>query len=370
MMGWRNPLVTFEARHHKVAGLSHARTRSGPMEGTPAMPHTAPTLSLRSAGDLVAALPYLLGYQPRDALVLACLRAGRVCLTACQALSPDEQLPPALDALLAGIAKADPEGVIVLGYEERTPMADATRHAAMACAEVGVRVHDAMVVAADGWRSLETGCSGPLTEAPASLAELVGAGVSPLASRDALPVSVAEGPEAQAVQRHITRYVSRENAEELLGLYVSAWPLVLDVGNSAPNLTPKTAARAVLALRDVTVRDLVVARLTPGTLAVDDVPGTAGALLRNLPPPAWESATGWDRVRAENRLQHRLTRLAAMTPDAHAAAVLSVLACYAWWHGNGALTRVAIERALQCDPEYRLAQLLERMLDLNVRPPR
>lgn len=72
----------------------------------------APTLNLRSPGELAVMLPYLLGYQPGDALVLVCMRAGRVCLTACQALSPGEQLPPAMDALPAGIAKADPEGVI------------------------------------------------------------------------------------------------------------------------------------------------------------------------------------------------------------------------------------------------------------------
>lgn len=35
---------------------------SGPMEGT-RMTRTAPTLTLRGAGDLVVALPYLLGYQ-------------------------------------------------------------------------------------------------------------------------------------------------------------------------------------------------------------------------------------------------------------------------------------------------------------------
>jgi hypothetical protein len=38
--------------------------------------------------------------------------------------------------------------------------------------------------------------------------------------------------------------------------------------------------------------------------------------------------------------------------------------------GNGALTRVALDRALRCDPGYRLALLLERMVDLGLRPTR
>ena len=83
---------------------------------------TSPTITMRSAGDLVAVLPYLLGYHPRDSLVLVCLREGQVCLTACQPLPPGGEPPPALDALLAGMAKADPEAVIILGYESTRPV--------------------------------------------------------------------------------------------------------------------------------------------------------------------------------------------------------------------------------------------------------
>ena len=55
-------------------------------------------------------------------------------------------------------------------------------------------------------------------------------------------------------------------------------------------------------------------------------------------------------------------------PDEHAAALLTVLANLAWWLGDGALTRVALDRALEHSPGYRLARLLERMVDLGVRP--
>jgi len=34
------------------------------------------------------------------------------------------------------------------------------------------------------------------------------------------------------------------------------------------------------------------------------------------------------------------------------------------------LTRIALDRALRVDPHYRLAQLLERMVDLAIRPER
>jgi hypothetical protein len=141
---------------------------------------TSPTITMRSAGDLVAVLPYLLGYQPRDSLVLVCLSHGRVCLTACQPLPPSGEPPRALDALLAGMAKADPEAVIVLGYENTRPQTEAVRHAALACTEVGVRVHDQIIVTPDGWQSVDAGAgSGDLTTSSTAVAELVGAGVAP-----------------------------------------------------------------------------------------------------------------------------------------------------------------------------------------------
>jgi hypothetical protein len=330
---------------------------------------TVPTLSLRSTADLVATMPYLLGYHPRDALVLVCLRGGRICLTACQPLLPGGDPPPVLDALLAGMAKADPEAVIVLGYENTTPVAGITRAVAEVCAEVGVPVHDRIIVTANGWQSLNSGDgTGSPAGSASAVAELVGAGIAPLPSRDALTAAVQPAGDEVWVARHIVRYTARGDDPDLLNLYCSAWPVVLDTGDDAPTVTAKVAARAVMALASITVRDLVVARLTPGTLDATAIPGNAGALLRTLPAPPWQTETGWELIRTCARLQDRLVRLCAMTPDSHAAPPLSVLASWAWWHGDGALARVALDRALHCAPEYRLALLLQRMVDLAIRP--
>ena len=259
---------------------------------------TIPTLSLRSTADLVATMPYLLGYHPRDALVLVCLRAGRIALTACQPLLPGGEPPPVLDALLAGMAKADPEAVIILGYENTTPVAGITRAAAQVCAEVGVPVHDRIIVTANGWQSMNSGDgTGSPAGSTSAVAELVGAGIAPLPSRDALTAAVQPTGDEAWVARHLARYTARGDDPDLLDLYCSAWPVVLDTGDDAPTVTPKVAARAVLALASIPVRDLVVARLTPGTLDISAIPGHAGALLRTLPAPPWETESGWDLIR-------------------------------------------------------------------------
>lgn len=54
--------------------------------------------------------------------------------------------------------------------------------------------------------------------------------------------------------------------------------------------------------------------------------------------------------------------------DEYAPAPLTVLACFTGWRGNGTLTRAALDRALRCEPDYRLALLLERVVDLAIRP--
>ena len=71
---------------------------------------------------------------------------------------------------------------------------------------------------------------------------------------------------------------------------------------------------------------------------------------------------------AQNGVQDRLICLCAMLPDHVAAPALSVLSSFTWWRGDGALTRVALARAMRCDPDYRLAQLLLHMVNLVIRP--
>ena len=68
------------------------------------------------------------------------------------------------------------------------------------------------------------------------------------------------------------------------------------------------------------------------------------------------------------RVLGRLTEACAAIPDQYAVPTLVVLAMHSWWHGNGTLSRFAVDRALTTDPRYQLALLVERMLNLG-HPP-
>ncbi len=55
-------------------------------------------------------------------------------------------------------------------------------------------------------------------------------------------------------------------------------------------------------------------------------------------------------------------------PDTYAVPALTVLAHTAWHQGNGAVARVALDRARPADPGYFLAALLDRMVTEGMRP--
>jgi hypothetical protein len=66
----------------------------------------------------------------------------------------------------------------------------------------------------------------------------------------------------------------------------------------------------------------------------------------------------------------RLAMVCRRSPPELSPGPLTVLGHVAWWMGDGAMARTAVQRALEVDPDYRLAVLLERMVDVAVRPRR
>jgi hypothetical protein len=155
--------------------------------------------------------------------------------------------------------------------------------------------------------------------------------------------------------------------------------MVLDVGPDRPpieGLSPEEVASLALSLRDLSLRDALIAWMCPGTLpatAFDH--GVMAALEGELPRPVWARVRGGKRSSADReasvagrRLRSRLEHLCRCLPPGESAPMLSVVGNLAWSLGDGAAARCALERALDLEPEYRLAQLLSRMVDLAIRP--
>ena len=141
-----------------------------------------------------------------------------------------------------------------------------------------------------------------------------------------------------------------------------------------PELTPPELARLAVSLTDVDIRDALVAWICPGALTLDLVPEVLREQMVDvLPAPLRPDAEpGLDPAEHAARCQRLRApagrECAPRFPRPGRVAPLTVLASFTWWRGDGALTRIALERALAVDPDYRLARLLERMVDLAIRP--
>ncbi|MEW2382495.1 DUF4192 domain-containing protein [Micromonospora sp. NPDC047707] len=329
-----------------------------------------PRLSVRSPGDLIAAVPYLLGFHPADSVVVVAMHGKRVTFAARSDL-PDPREPveaaermaeparPVDEAarhLAAVVARQVADRATVLGYgpaSRVTPAVDAVR---AALADAGIPVLDALRVT-DGryWSYLcdEPECCPPDgtpydTGSSKVTAAAVFAGQVALPDRAALAAQVApvDGPERVAL-RQATERAGRRLAD------------LLDSAPEADVLGGRTVRAAGRAAIRVAGR-----RHRNGERLDDDEVAWLSVLLTDVAvrDHAWERTDGRD---ADIALWTDVLRRAE--PE-FIAAPGSLLTFAAWRAGHGSLAAVALERVLTLHPGYSLALLLDDLLRRGVPP--
>jgi len=337
------------------------------------------TVSVSGLADLLAVLPYQLGFHPRDSLVAVVLHDRRIGMVARVDLPGPAGVGDVVAMLLPPLAREEPDGVLLVGYEDvagdSAPLLDGLTEA---LGEAGIPLTDAAVVRGDRWYAVtchDPGCcppeGRPVPEASAvpGVAAFVAAEVVPLGGRDELAGLVAEDPLlTDGVAARVGRIRDRTAAGRPVRRPGRAWGRVLCLADDAPavaELPVSEVAAAVCSLHDLAWRDGLIAWAAPGSLPLDLLDGTTvGLLRRSIRRP--EGALG------ENaRLAARLLGLCRRVPDScpdEAAHVCALTAAVLWSQGQGALANVAVDRALRVSPGHSLARLIETMLALAVRP--
>ena len=361
------------------------------------------SIHLSGPADVLVALPYQLGYHPSDCLVALSLHGTSVGLVQRLDLPPRQYIGDAVAAMIGPLRQDRPKSVLLIGFEEREDESAAMLDAmASACRAHGVRVANRMVVRGGRWfdPDCHLSCCPPEglplpdpSEVPA-VAEFVGRGICPMPNRAALAdqleiswpllsraVSALAGewlalrleatdprenePDARETELHACRVTE-----------LGVWSRVLSDGEDAEPIhamPPQDLAMLAVSLTDVDLRDALIAWLCPGTLPQDLIdPSLFVQMSRTLLKPVWldQMVGEVERVVRLQWIERRLCELCAALPDEWAVSALTVFANFTWWRGDGALTRIALDRALRIDPQYRLALLLEQMVDNAIRPER
>ena len=360
--------------------------RRGRASGATVVGMTA-DITLRGPGDVVAVLPYQLGYHPRDSVVVVSLAGQRVGLVARSDLPPDEDVDEARcpRSWARWSATAPPRSSS--SATRTTP--DASQPLLLALVEqlerAGIDVVDVAVVR-DG-RRYSPICSEPCCPPegvalpdPADVpgvAEFVALGASPLRSRGAVrgagrarAVAVPRGrgaavelavPDATCAARRCRGGAPRRaGAAAARGrrgraaagrpspslTWRSVWP-------TSPGATGSSRGWCPSVLPDRRDRPRVVALLRAA------MPTWGGMGLRRerrhrARVAGGAVATAPPRGRREREeLLQRCSPCAGRVPDEcpdEAAAVCTVAAHVAWVGGDGAIARAAVERAVRLAP--------------------
>ena len=325
-------------------------------------------VKVSSPADILGLLPHRLGFEPRESLVVFFLEGAR----RRDMLVMRVDLPAAQheDAVVADVVQramhVGASAVVLVCYtEDKTTEAPLVRWKFIdslndGLCDAGVEVVDALLVRAGRWWSYL--CDSPRCCPPAGsllaaelppaaahyAAESVANGGAVLASREELVRSVRADDGSQA---RVVRAVAAQRAAAMLvevlerggvaavrslGLtrlraLVAAWETGVHV------LPPDDAATVVLTLRDKAMRDEAM------TMLLDVEPEVLLSLL---------------------------TALARSAGDEDAAPICTVLAWVAHASGDGALANVAIERALDAEPSYEMARLIDAGLEAMLSPER
>lgn len=325
-----------------------------------------PRVRVDSPAGVLAVVPHLLGFRPSKSIVVLGLAPPRARVRL--GFRYDLPDPPAAAAAeeiarhaMAILARQRITMAILVGYGPGslvTPVADALRAAA---GSAGLALRE--VLRAEDDRYWSYLCKDPSCcpaegkpydpMAHPAAAALATAGLAAYPDRESLARTLAplQGTIAesmrQATERALGRVAVLIGEQRRSGRGGDLLRLVVEDGRRA-------VSAAIRAYRD------------GGQLASDDQLAWLSVVLADLRvrDDAWARMDP-DHHEAHQRLWTDVVRRAC---PPYVPAPASLLAFTAWQAGEGTLANIAIERALDADPDYSMALLIGDMLDAGVPP--
>ncbi|GHD43237.1 DUF4192 family protein [Mycetocola manganoxydans] len=349
------------------------------------------------ASDFLALVPHLVGFGPRDSIVLVVFRGNRTC----GALRLDLPGPSTTSAVRRRIATTmigmicrieGADAIVPVVYTDDTfssgpsmPHRADIRAILARARDSGFRVRDALCVAADAWGSyLDDAC--PARGHPL---ERITASPTLGALRDATPQrtlidvdtesrlpAADSGSRSRTTRKYLALAALRHSPElgpavffdhDFSGDIVGFADALLDLGN-AP-VIPRDAALLAFLAQAPAVRDEILLTWAWGpefgeTVGDMNARHQAGEDISSLPGAL--ALGGFDMPRPDiTRLRAAIGVLRYTAPRLPKAARPPLLTMLAWVHwalGSGTIAARWVAHARALDPEYSLAELLDCML--------
>ena len=308
--------------------------------------------TLTSPHDLLAAIPFLIGYHPTDSIVIVSLKddcvgmAMRVDYPSIDAVNS----PGAYDALIFHLVREGAQGALVVAYvpEGRKDGEEILANISTSLSQAEIPTRESLLISNGRWRSVLCGdfeCCPPygnelpeISSSRVAVEQVAEGRPMPYGNREGMADSISSLPlsndaefTAQVAGAHIDsecenpQPAQREGALAVLDLasrFIAA-SLGRDIAGDQ-----KLAAKVLGSLTDIQVRDFALGSHDETTIEL-----------------YW---TMW----------RYLVRVA---PAGYIAPVASLLAALSYEKGEGALAQRSLDRALADDPSYSLAALLRRV---------
>jgi hypothetical protein len=330
--------------------------------------------AVKTPTDVLAVVPYLLGFTPERSIVVIAMRARRLVFQARADLPAADDVAVVADHLATVVARQRVDAALIVAYGPHADVTPTVRRLRGALEAREIKVAEAL--RADQGRYWSYLCeradccppSGtPYDTATTTLAaEAAYAGLSPARSRADLVARLAS---VEGVARIAMRYAARDADLRLSQLIEDAVAGdSLGVGRGTPadvRAATAKATHAAVYAAGVAAVDAANARI--GAIAPLDDQALAWLALLLVNVPVRDYA--WERVdqNVEGSVDLWTEIVRRVEPEL-AAAPATLLAFAAWRSGDGAVASIALDRALDADPSYPMARLLGDALDNGLAP--
>ena len=300
--------------------------------------------TLTSPHDLLAAIPFLIGYHPENSLVLVALKDDNVGM-AMRVDMPTDIAPESYDLLASHFQREAADAALIVAYVDSQGDPEAVLiNTSAALLRAGISIKESLIVSDGRYRSMlchDSECCPPLgspipdIDSSRIAAEHVIAGhPMPFANVSGLVQSIAALPSAmqESWQSEVRAFWIESDSESLLDLQRDGATAVIDLageyaqGRGAEDR--ELAARVIGRISDIQVRDYALGSHNDET-----------------------ADAYWQMWR----------ELLLIAPRGFVAPIASIFAALAYERGEGALAHKALDRALADDERYSLALLLRRV---------